>query len=622
MKIQIFKGNLRNKILSGFLLSLVLTLIVLITSYLNLRHLGKATAAILQRNYNSILAAQKMIDSIDQQNNSLLFYVTGNHTVGYGSFIRNQRDFEEWYSHATANITEKGEKETINNLGKAYTNYLLQTDKMRVATLGTQTKNVLFFQKQILPYSENVKIQCYRLRELNQATMFSLSDKARFISHRAIFSLWFIGLMSILIGVIFSIKVANQLMKPINLMLSATHEISEGHYDVQIPFSSEDEFGKLTAQFNEMTAKLKMFNDLNIKTIMQEKQKNDAIIQNIDDGIMLVDEEFRLININQKAAKVFRIDAITSLNKHFLEIINNQYLFNLLKATFETRKIPEFAENENILALESNGNKNYYQFLINPVFNSTNSWYGLLLLLRDVTKLKEIDQLKSEFVMIVSHELKTPLTSIGMSVDLLLESPIIREHQDQMELLTIAHEEILRLKALINDILDLSKMEAGKIELEFQSVDVATLIDNSFHIFERQADEKKIHLVKNVQEGIPNIRADINKINWVISNLVGNAIRYVKDGDKITLSAEKTGKFVTFSVADTGIGIPSEYQNKIFDKFVRIKNTLEGGGTGLGLAICKEIVRAHAGTIWLESEMDKGSNFQFTIPIYDSYTKM
>src|SRR5437763_225588 len=112
MKIHIFKGNLRNKILSGFLLSLVLTLIVLITSYLNLRHLGKATAAILQRNYNSILAAQKMIDSIDQQNNSLLFYVTGNHTVGYESFIRNQRDFEEWYSHATANITEKGEKET------------------------------------------------------------------------------------------------------------------------------------------------------------------------------------------------------------------------------------------------------------------------------------------------------------------------------------------------------------------------------------------------------------------------------------------------------------------------------------------------------------------------------
>jgi len=224
--------------------------------------------------------------------------------------------------------------------------------------------------------------------------------------------------------------------------------------------------------------------------------------------------------------------------------------------------------------------------------------------------------------MIVSHELKTPLTSIGMSVDLLLESPILHKHKDQMELLTIAHEEVLRLKALISDILDLSKMEAGKIDLDFQSVAVELLIDNNFHIFQRQAEDKKIQLLIHLQEGIPNIRADINKISWVISNLIGNALRYVKEGDKITISAEKTGKFITFSVSDTGIGIPVEYQNKIFDKFVRIKNTQEGGGTGLGLAICKEIVRAHAGTIWVESEIGKGSNFLFTVPIFETYTKI
>ncbi len=622
MTFRIYKGKLRNKILSGFFLSLVLTLIVLITSFLNLRHLGKASEAILQRNYNSILAVQKMIDALDQQNNTLLFYLSGNHKQGYESFIQNQRTFEHWLSNASTNITEIGEKETIINLGKAYTSYLVQIEKMRDSSFEKQANEVLYFQKQVLPYSENVKTQCNRLRDLNQEAMFRLSEKARTISQRAIFSLWFIGLISIMIGVMFSFKVANLLMKPINLMLSATHEISEGHYDVQIPFSSEDEFGKLTDQFNKMTSKLKMFNDLNIKTIMQEKQKNEAIIQNIDDGIMVVDEEFKLININQKAAHVFHIDAVNSLNKHFLEIINNQYLFQLLKTTFETGKIPDFAENENILALENNGNKKYFQFLINPVFSSSNSWYGLLLLLRDVTKLKEIDQLKSEFVMIVSHELKTPLTSIGMSVDLLLESKELQTHKDQMELLTIAHEEVLRLKALINDILDLSKMEAGKIELEFQSVAVDSLIENSFHIFERQAEDKGVQLLVHLQDELPNIRADVNKINWVISNLVGNALRYVKTDDKITISAEKTGKFVTFSVSDTGIGIPAEYQNKIFDKFVRIKNTQEGGGTGLGLAICKEIVRAHAGTIWVESEIGKGSDFLFTVPIYESYIKL
>ncbi|HPT70987.1 MAG TPA: histidine kinase dimerization/phospho-acceptor domain-containing protein, partial [Candidatus Cloacimonadota bacterium] len=495
MKFIFSRKSLKNKILSGFLLSLFLTLIVLISSYLNLRHLGKASDAILKRNYNSILASQKMIDAVDQQNNSLLRYIEDKQSQTVQNYLDHQRIFEQWMLKANENITEKGEKEILNNLSSAYTSYLVQVDKIHDISSQSVVYQLQYYNKKILPYSENVKTQCARLSKINQDAMFALSDNARTISHRAIVSLWFIGLISILLGIIFSITIANYLMKPIKSMLSATKEISEGNYDTVITYHSEDEFGHLTNQFNEMTAKLKMYNDMNIKAIMREKQKNDAIIQNIDDGIMVIDEEFKLININQKAAKVFQIDSSNSLNKHFLEIINNQYLFNLFKTTFETGKIPDFTNDDNILALELNGKKKYYQFLINPVLKDKDQWYGLLFLLRDVTKLKEIDQLKSEFVMIVSHELKTPLTSIAMSVDLLLEKPAIHSNQEEYELLSIAHEEVVRLKALISDILDLSKMESGKIELDFQSVSIQTLFENASHIFNRQTEEKNVQFL-------------------------------------------------------------------------------------------------------------------------------
>src|SRR4030042_6318208 len=212
--------------------------------------------------------------------------------------------------------------------------------------------------------------------------------------------------------------------------------------------------------------------------------------------------------------------------------------------------------------------------------------------------------------MAASHELRAPLTSLGMSVYLLLEHVAPGLAEKDRELLRAAHEEVHRMKALVNDLLDLSKIEAGRIELEFESVPVPTLFDHVQVVFKSQMHMKKVKLASEMTGDPPWVRADANKITWVLTNLISNALRYVSTGGHIQLMAHKIGPHVHLSVRDDGPGIPLEYQSKIFQKFVQVKGR-EAGGTGLGLAICKEIVRAHGGAIWVESSAGPGSPFTF-----------
>jgi NtrC-family two-component system sensor histidine kinase KinB len=241
--------------------------------------------------------------------------------------------------------------------------------------------------------------------------------------------------------------------------------------------------------------------------------------------------------------------------------------------------------------------------------------WGAVVMLRDITRLWEMDRMKSEFVLAASHELRTPLTSIGMSIDLLMESVSPRLEARERELLAAAHEEVNRLKELVTNLLDLSKLEAGKIEMDFEAVAPASLSDRIAGIFQRQFEEKQIRFSADFPKGLPLVWADANKITWVITNIVSNASRYVPQGGHIRLSAQAVRDRVHVSVADDGPGIPLEYQSKIFEKFVQVKDVRASSGSGLGLAICKEIVKAHGGAIWVDSTPGQGSVFTFTLPV-------
>jgi NtrC-family two-component system sensor histidine kinase KinB len=277
-------------------------------------------------------------------------------------------------------------------------------------------------------------------------------------------------------------------------------------------------------------------------------------------------------------------------------------------------KLPQIPEGEDIITVTIEGKNQHFHSSIVPMQSPAAETKGVILLFRDVTRLHELDRLKSEFVMTASHELRTPLTSIGMSVDMLLESAAPKLTDKERELLTVCHEEVQRLRALVKDLLDLSKIEAGKLELAFEAVSPGFLGEQAVAIMKSQAEAKNLQLTLEVPATLPDVLADPTKIEWVLVNLLANAVRYTPEGGHIRLKGEDLGGRVHFSVSDNGEGVPYELQSRIFDKFVQVKGAGSPEGSGLGLAICKEIVRAHRGTIWLDSTPGHGSTFTFTLP--------
>lgn len=607
--------TLRKKILVGYGMVLALVIVVFVWAFIHLLGLGQASEAILSENYKSILAAENMIDAIERQDSAILLVMLGYGDEGLRQFRENESQFLQWLGRAKDNITIEGEDKIVSTIDTGYSSYLVNFSELRLLYQAEPQKASVFYHETVLPSFKSVRDECVRLRELNQAIMFKASDRARYIARRAIWSMLIIAMAAVGIGLGFSLLLSNLLVRPLRQMVEATQRIAEGSYDVEISTGSSDELGRLAGEFNAMTRKLKRYYDLNVEQIVAEKRKSDAIIRSIDDGIVVVDATFKVTSLNPTAAAAFGVEPDKAQDRHFLEVVKSEQLFNYMKQSVESGQPPQIEEGKNVLTVKQGDMLLHYMFSIMPVHARSGMMLGVVLLLRDVTRLKELDRMKSEFVMTASHELRTPLTSIGMSVDLLLENAMQKLSEKEQRLLLAAHEEVQRLKALVNDLLDLSRIEAGRIEMEFDRVPIPLLFEKAAAALKAQADEKLVELSLELPEGLPDVKADANKVTWVLTNLIANALRYTDSGGHIRLLAEPAGPQVHVSVCDDGAGIPYEYQSKIFDKFVQVKSDKDIGGSGLGLAICKEIVRAHGGTIWVDSTPGEGSTFTFTLPI-------
>ncbi|MDY6936848.1 MAG: ATP-binding protein [Cyanobacteriota bacterium] len=609
--------KLKTKILLGYGAALLLALGMGGWGTINLKRLGRASNAILQENYRSILAAEKTIDALERQDSAVLLVMLGDRQEGLEQF----REFEivllQWLGRAKDNITIPGEAEIVATLETQYRDYLIAFSQLQTQLSGDRTPNrevtTAYYYDRVLPVFEAVRQTSLELLELNQQTMEAASDRAQVLSERAIWSTVALGGATVGVGVVASLLLANRLTRPLQTMTRAAEQIADGDYDVTLPVDSDDELGILAVEMQGMSRKLKAFRELNVGRVIAEKKRSEAIVRSIADGLVVVDEGLRIVAINPTAAKIFEIDSVALEDVPFLEAIDDRPLYEYLKTTLKTQKPPRLNADESVRSIESEEKTEYYQLAIAPVKNTKHQLLGVVLLLKNVTELKELDRLKSDFVATASHELRTPLTGMAMSVDLLLETAPAKLSDRESELLAATQEDIQRLRALVNDLLDLSKIESGRIDLEFTPVDVKFLINKVIDTFKVQVEEKNVRLAIADSSDSLTVNADANKIAWVLTNLVGNALRYSDDGGTIVVNARQGGRWVYISVEDNGPGIPLEYQAKIFDKFVQVKTDRDIGGSGLGLAICQEIVKAHGGTIWVESTPPDGSKFTFTL---------
>lgn len=413
-----------------------------------------------------------------------------------------------------------------------------------------------------------------------------------------------IFIMALIITVIVSLRIAGLVIRPLNDIISVSKEITNGNYSRRIKLKSKDELGQLAVHFNKMASKLeRTISDLNTKKIELE-----SIVESITNGIVAVDGNNKVILINPAAFTVFNLDADAEILGDDIENhIKNSQINSLLKDAIQKNKPleAEVAIDGRVLLVNASP--------IRPKDSDIDNSGGIVFI-QDITKVRKLEQIRTEFVSNVTHELKTPITSIRGFIETLkngaMNNPVVAERF--LEIIDIEAE---RLHELINDILLLSEIETKLKDTNLEIFDLKSMVDDVFKVMQNIAKEKKISLNNNVRDEVL-MKANINRMKQLIMNLVDNGIKYNVQNGSVSVDGYREDGKVVISVKDTGIGIPSAHIPRIFERFYRVdKGRSRGmGGTGLGLSIVKHIVNLYNGEIKVNSVVGEGTEFIVKIP--------
>jgi two-component system, NtrC family, sensor histidine kinase KinB len=606
--------KLKTSLLLGDLLLGIIVLVVSFTAIYFINRLSSAPDKILNENYGSIVAAQKMIDELDNMDNAIISSVGGakNRDVIEQIFEKSQSSYYKNLNICAKNITEPGEKELIDTIRTESEEYI-DSFKKNEAFL----KSISDYDRLVYPFYISLKQKNYELLNLNHKGMLLRRDIAVDTSETAKIYMLIISALSVVIVIIAIIKVPELFTKPIVEFTRKVQAIANKKYSERIDVKSKNELGTLAESFNLMASKLEEYEKSNIDKLIAEKKRAETIVKSMVDGIIVLNEKNEIILVNNTGIELLGLTENELTGKDIYSIAEHNNLVKNL--TEDIIYSPEEKNKLNYIRIVFRDKEEFFLKEIIKVTDNENKnrLLGNIVILKNVTGFKELDELKSGFVATVSHELRTPLSAMNMSMRLLQDERIGSMNEEQKKIISTMKEEVKRLLKLVNELLNLSKMESGSEMLKYSPIKAEEIVDAAVTPMLMQLEQKNINLETIIEPGLPELKADANKISWVLINLLNNAVRYSKENGSIILTVKKINNSLQFSVKDFGTGIEPQYVSKIFSKFVQVgsKNVESlSKGVGLGLAISKEFVNAHGGEIWVKSELGKGSEFFFSIP--------
>jgi two-component system phosphate regulon sensor histidine kinase PhoR len=418
--------------------------------------------------------------------------------------------------------------------------------------------------------------------------------------------IWAGMFITFIVGFI-SLVVARRISRPLEIMRHGVDKFAAGELSFRFKTSGSKEMSRLTNALNQMAEQL----DDKIRKIIEQKNEQEAVLESMVEGVIAIDNDGRIINLNQAAARLFSIDAGASIGKHVYEMIKFSDLVDLIKRTL-TDKQPVEEE----LTQGSDEQRLYLQVHGTSLKNAKEEVIGAVVVLNNVTRMRRLEKVRRDFVANVSHEIRTPLTTIKGFAETLLDGAA-QNPKTARGFLKIISKQSDRLNAIIEDLLILARLEQedDRVQLYFQQVPIKKILKNAIKVCEPAASGKNIKLTMQLED---NFKAEINQdlLEQAIVNLLDNAIKYSAEGDAVLVKAAEKDDSIYISVADNGVGIPKKHLPRLFERFYRVDKarSREQGGTGLGLAIVKHIVQVHNGTVIVESEAGKGSTFTIEIP--------
>ncbi len=515
-----------------------------------------------------------------------------NETLGYLGHINHLlntqavspvqlQQIDAWLKKQEQNITEVGESAA--------------TAKMR--------RNFEAFRLTQQPqYMQAFKQAIDEVGEINRMALVRKNDRAQQTAENAVNILKYISIVCLLISFTFIFNFPSFVADPILQLTAGIQHITMKNYEQRLHFSSNDEFGALAKAFNTMAEKLDEYEHSNLAKILFEKKRTEALIDHLNDAVIGLDATQHILFVNKVALDLLHLKAEDTLGKYAPDIA----LYNDLFRTI----LPDKTQ-EQPLKIYANERENYFTKESIAIQND-DTFVGKVILLKNITHFHELDEAKTNFIATISHELKTPIAGIKMSLMLLENTKIGTLNPEQQELVAHIKADTQRLLRMTGELLDLTQLESGKIQLQVTAVNPTQMIAYALGAVEQQAQVQDLSLLVELPESLPWVAADAEKTAWVLVNLLTNAMRYSHSQGKIIIAAQCQREQVIFSVQDFGKGIDEAYQAKIFDKYFQTPNSQ--AGTGLGLAISKQFIEAQQGKIWVESKLGEGAKFMFSLP--------
>jgi NtrC-family two-component system sensor histidine kinase KinB len=556
-------NTLKNKITLG--LTFLLTLLILsgIIGVYNLYKLRNDSREIIKDNYETLSYCRSISELLDSLPGEISIK-----KIEVNIYLQEN------------NITEKGEKEATKLLADNW----------------QQAKSKGFPPVLISSIRKNLnEIQLLNLNAIERKN--DLTEKT---ADRALISISAITVFIIMLAFIFLLRFPSIITKPLKQLLAGIQEITNKNYSYKIPISKDEEMAFLARAFNQMSERLHEYDKSNVTQLLFEKTRAEAVINSLKDAGIGIDLEGKILFANSEALLLLNLKADTILGKPVLEIARYNDLFNFIISTDQSTPFK----------IAVNAKDSFFTREKNEILGKSGT-VGTLYTIKNITSFQEKDIAKTNFLATISHELKTPLSSTNIALKLLGNEKIGSLNAEQQKLVQDINNENQRLIKLVSELLDMSQVETGKINLNISASSLYEIIDYSLDALKTLIQEKNIRIKKEGFTMPIEIKADKEKSIWVLMNVLSNAIRYSPDNSLITIRIKKAGiDHTILSIQDNGPGIPPEYKHSIFQRFYKIPGSAKG--TGLGLSIAKEFMEAMNGKIELDETSQQGSCFNLS----------
>jgi signal transduction histidine kinase len=580
-----------------------------------LYHLGGRIDVILRENYESVIAMERLNEALERIDSSFQFALAGEEDKARGQYAPSWQTYREALVKEEHNITLPGERELVDQLTDLTSRYRSLGDDFYNLPPKDPRRHDAYFNKERGLYEAFLRIKDVsgEILLMNQQNMEDAARDARDNANNSLVSFG-LGLgAAVVLAVALAWYNSRAILRPISAVTRSAQAIGAGNLDQVVPVLARDELGQLADGFNVMARHLRAYRQSSYDRLLRAQRTSQATIDSFPDPVLVIDPEGAVEMANPAAQRLLGV-----WPRKEGEIVLAWSAPEALRTPLEKalrQQQPYLPDGlGQVVVLTLGGQEHFFLPRVLPIADPYGNTLGAAVLLLDVTRFRLLDQVKSDLVATVSHELKTPLTSIRLVVHLLLEETVGALTAKQAELLLDARDNAERLLATINNLLDLARIEEGRARLRRVPESPQALLRSAAETIKPRADDKEVAVAVEAADDLPPVAVDAERMGHALANLLDNALAHTERGGRITLGAARSDGAVVLSVADTGSGIPPEHLPHLFERFYRVPGPAQEAGTGLGLAIVREIVTAHGGNITCDSRPGEGATFRITLP--------